>query len=326
MQSTRNKLIDYLHAHADDFISGQKLADELGVSRNAIWKHIKELKKDGYVIEAQPRKGYQIQQLPDKMSENTLKWGLDTEWLGKTIIHKPSTSSTQNIAHELAREGAPHGTIVIADRQTGGKGRMNRSFHSDSDEGIWMSLLIRPQILPYLAPQLTLLTATVLAEAIDTMFHIEAQIKWPNDVLIDEKKAAGILTEMHAEQDQIQYVVIGIGINVYQEQSDFHDDIQDKATSIGMHTNQTIDKQTLIQEILKTFECQYEAFLKSGFPEVKEKWEKYGFKIGEMISIKTMQKTWNATFLGISEDGALLTQVPGKEPERIYSAEIEWFT
>lgn len=326
MQSTRNRLIEYLHTHADNFISGQTLANDLGVSRNAVWKHIKELEKDGYVIEAQPRKGYRIQQVPDKMSENTLKWGLDTEWLGKTIIHKPSTASTQNIAHELAREGAPHGTIVIADRQTGGKGRMNRSFHSDSDAGIWMSLLIRPQILPYLAPQLTLLTATVLAEAIDTMFHIEAQIKWPNDVLIDEKKAAGILTEMHAEQDQIQYVVIGIGINVNQKQSDFHDDIQDKATSIGMHTNQTIDKQQLIQEILKIFECQYETFLKSGFPEVKEKWEKYGFKIGEMISIKTMHKTWIATFLGISEDGALLTQVPGKEPERIYSAEVEWFT
>lgn len=326
MQSTRNNLIELLYAHSNDYISGQKLADTLGISRNAIWKHMKELEKDGYEIEALPRKGYRILDTPNTMSENTLKWGLQTEWLGKTIVHKKSVDSTQHIAHELAREGAPHGTVVIADEQTSGKGRMNRTFYSQSDQGIWMSLLIRPHILPYLAPQLTLLTATVLAEAFDDMFGIQTQIKWPNDVLINEQKISGILTEMHAEQDQIQYVVIGIGINVFQKEADFHPNIQKKATSIHLHTNQTIDKHQLVQTILQTFEKQYESFVESGFPEVKEKWEKYGFKIGEMISIKTMKKSWNALFLGISEDGALITQVPGEQPERIYSAEIEWFT
>lgn len=326
MQSTRNQLIELLYAHTSDFISGQKLADQLGLSRNAIWKHMKELEKDGYEVEARPRKGYRIVQTPKKTSENTIKWGLDTDWLGKSIIHRSTVVSTQHIAHELAREGAPHGTVVIADKQTGGKGRMNRTFHSQSDDGVWMSLLIRPHILPYLAPQLTLLTATVLAEAIDSMFDIQTQIKWPNDVLINEKKVSGILTEMHAEQDQIQYVVIGIGINLFQQSIDFPEVIKSKATSIRMHTNEEIDKHLFIQSLLQTFEQQYTSFLQSGFPEVKEKWEKYGFKIGEMISIKTMKKTWSALFLGIAEDGALITQIPGEEPERIYSAEIEWFS
>ena len=326
MQSTRNKLIELLYTHPNDYMSGQKLADTLNISRNAIWKHMKELEKDGYEIEALPRKGYRILRTPKTMSENTLKWGLQTNWLGKTIVHKESVDSTQQIAHELAREGAPHGTVVIANEQTSGRGRMNRTFYSQSDQGIWMSLLIRPHILPYLAPQLTLLTATVLAEAIDEMFDIQTHIKWPNDVLINEQKISGILTEMHAEQDQIQYVVIGIGINVFQNEEDFHPDIKKKATSIHLHTDQTIEKHHLVQTILQTFEKQYESFVNSGFPEVKEKWEKYGFKIGEMISIKTMRKSWNALFLGISEDGALITQVPGEQPERIYSAEIEWFT
>lgn len=325
VQSTRNKLIELLYAHPKKFISGQILAEKLGLSRNAIWKHIKELEKDGYKIEAQPSKGYRIIQVPHDINANTLKWGLETDWLGKKIIHKASVSSTQSIAHNLAREGAPHGTVVIADEQTDGKGRMDRSFHSSAGKGIWMSILIRPQILPYLAPQITLLTATVLAETIENMVDVQTQIKWPNDVLIEEKKVSGILTEMQAEQDQIQYVIIGIGLNVFHQEKDFHKDIREKSTSIRLHTDHSIHMQSFIQTLLHTFEAEYESFIAKGFPPVKEKWEKYGFKIGQMISIQTMRRKWHALFLGIAADGALITQIPGEDPERIYSAEIEWF-
>src|SRR5690625_3387552 len=166
MPSTRRRLIELLQAKKHEFVSGQVLANKLNISRNAIWKHMKEIVEDGYNIEARQRLGYRILDVPDKLSENTLKWGLQTKWLGHHIVHKTSLPSTQTLAHQLAQKGAKHGTIVIADEQTDGRGRMERPWDSNSQDGIWLSIILKPQIPPYLAPQLTLLTATVLADLI----------------------------------------------------------------------------------------------------------------------------------------------------------------
>ncbi len=327
MQSTRNKLIDLLveGSKQEEFISGQLLSEKLNISRSAIWKHMNELKKDGYIIEGISRKGYKIISYPNKLSENTIKWGLETEWLGHHIIHKESVSSTQKLAHIAALDGAEHGTIVIADEQTGGKGRSDRSFHSKKDEGIWMSILLRPDILPYEAPQLTLLTATILAQVIDQYEGIQPQIKWPNDILINGKKIAGILTEMQAEQDKVLYVVIGIGINVNQKIESFPKDIQSRVTSLGIEKNGNIDMIKLIQNIIESFEEKFDLYLEHGFPNVKTTWEKYGFRINEQLEIKTSRETWLGKFLGIAEDGALLAERDSGVTEKIYSAEISWF-
>ncbi|MBM7598381.1 BirA family biotin operon repressor/biotin-[acetyl-CoA-carboxylase] ligase [Virgibacillus halotolerans] len=325
MESTRNKLIELLANNQDDYISGQVLSDKLKISRSGIWKHMKELEKDGYTIEGKSKKGYRILDYPDKLSENTLQWGLNTKWIGKTIIHKQSIPSTQIIAHQVALEGASHGTVVIADEQTMGKGRMNRHWHSGKGKGIWLSILVRPDILPYQAPQLTLLTATVLADVLRTCTTVAPLIKWPNDILINNKKTAGILTEMQAEQDRIQYVVIGIGLNVNQTKSDMPEDIGHRATSLQMETNKHWQLRELVQNILTTFENTYDSYMENGFPEIKDKWESFGFKIGESISIKTMRDKWDATFLGIAADGALLTKATDGTTKKLYSAEIDWF-
>lgn len=325
MQSTRNKLIQLLEDNKDGFISGQLLSEKLNVSRNSIWKQMKNLEKAGYKIEAKPKLGYRIVYYPDQLNEYTLQWGLDTSWLGKNIIHKEHISSTQIVAHQLAQEGAEHGTIVIADEQTTGKGRMGRHWHSSKDKGIWMSMILRPTILPYLAPQLTLLTATIIADVIHSHTKIKPHIKWPNDILINGKKVAGILTEMQAEQDRIQYVVIGIGLNVNQIKSDLPTDINTKATSIRIETGKRWLLKEVVQKLLITFEERFTNYLDTGFPDVKNKWEGYGFKIGEPIWIKTVKKRWQATFMGIAEDGALLTKTTQGGVEKIYSAEIEWF-
>jgi len=325
MESTRNKLIALLEENKDQYISGQKMSDQLNISRSAIWKHMKELEKDGYEIEGKSRKGYRIISFPDKLSENTLQWGLRTKWLGKTIVHREIIDSTQFLAHQLAREGAAHGTVIIADEQTKGKGRMNRAWHSAPGHGIWMSIILRPQLLPYLATQLTLLTATVLADVIAEHIELRPQIKWPNDILINGKKTVGILTEMQSEQDQIQYVVIGMGINVNQPTNELPNDISYKATSLNVESGKEWDIKEVIQYILQTFEKSYESYIENGFPEVKKKWESYGFKIGEMIDIKTMQNAWRSEFLGIAEDGALLATDPDGNETKLYSAEIAWF-
>jgi len=326
MESTRNRLITMLEQHTDRYISGQTLSEALHISRNAIWKHMKELEKDGYEIEAKPRKGYRIIKSPDKLSSNTIKWGLHTNWLGKTIIHKEKTESTQLIGHQAARENVPHGTVIIADEQTGGRGRMNRQWHSSKDKGMWISIILRPEMLPNHASQLTLLTATVLADVLQSLDNVNPLIKWPNDVLLHQKKIAGILTEMQAEQDRIQYILIGVGLNVNQSPSDFHPDLQVKATSLKIETGKNWSIKNIIQSFLTSFEASFDSYMANGFSPIKKKWESYGFKVNEKINIKTFHDEWEGKFLGIAEDGALLTESKSGEPLKLYSAEIDWFS
>ncbi|GIO28434.1 biotin--[acetyl-CoA-carboxylase] ligase [Ornithinibacillus bavariensis] len=325
MESTRSKLIKLLSLQDDNYISGQEISDKLKISRSAIWKHMKELEKDGYEIEAKRNKGYRILGSPNKVSENTIQWGLETNWLGKKVIHKASTPSTQIVAHQLAQEGAGHGTVVIADEQTAGKGRLSRDWYSAKNKGIWMSIILRPNILPYLAPQLTLLTATVLADVFQKKLQLAPKIKWPNDIILNDKKVSGILTEMQAEQDKINYVIIGFGINVNHEQKELPNTIINRATSLKIETGQAWEIIELIQRILATFEEKYEEYMSKGFPIVKQRWEQNGYRIGEKTKIKSFQSVDEAVIMGIADDGALLAKYQDGEVKKIYSAEIDWF-
>lgn len=326
VSSTRKRLIELLSNQENKYISGQQLSEDLSISRSAVWKQMNHLKKDGYGIEAVENKGYRIVQLPEKVSENTVAWGLDTTWLGHHIIHKQTVASTQRLAHEVALDHSPHGTVIIADEQTEAKGRVNRAWYSDKGTGMWMSFILRPAILPYMAPQLTLLTATVLAEVLDELTDVRPQIKWPNDILIQGKKVAGILTEMQAEQDKIVYVIIGVGMNVNQLQTDFPDDIKDKATSLRAESNKKVELNLLIQRFLEQFEKRYTAYIQEGFGGVKSSWENYGFRMNETLQITNGYQTWEGVFSGIAEDGALLAEKADGSLERVYSGEISWFT
>ncbi|HLQ95209.1 MAG TPA: biotin--[acetyl-CoA-carboxylase] ligase [Pseudogracilibacillus sp.] len=326
MSSTRKRLIDLLSKHEDQYISGQQLSEELSISRSAVWKQMNRLKQDGYEVEAVENKGYRIIDSPAKVSENTITWGLDTAWLGHRIIHKTTIPSTQRLAHEYALDGSPHGTVIIADEQTEGKGRISRAWHSKKGTGMWMSLILRPAILPYLAPQLTLLTATVLAEVLDGLTNVHPQIKWPNDILVQGKKTTGILTEMQAEQDQIVYVIIGVGMNVNQQIEDFPEDIKEKATSLRAETGEKVELNDLIQRFLELFEKRYTTYLHEGFDRVKSSWETYGFRLKETLQIANGNETWEGVFLGIAEDGALLAERADGSIEKVYSGEISWFS
>lgn len=324
MESTRGKLIELLAKEEDNFVSGQKLSEQLDISRPAVWKHMKELEKDGYEIEAAPRKGYRIVSYPDKVSMNTVQWGLSTSWLGQRLIHKASVTSTQLIAHQEAQAGAEHGTVIIADEQTKGRGRLNRSWHSYKGEGIWMSIILRPTFEPHRSPQITLLAATVLAEVFKTYVGIKPQIKWPNDLLTNGKKLAGILTELQAEEDRVNYIVLGMGINVNQPSSSFPEDIQRKASSLKIETGESLELTGLIKEILQTFEKRYNEFNEEGFRPIKLRWEAFGYRLGEMVPIQTYQKEWNGRIMGIEDDGALRVLDDKGQEQKLYSAEIQW--
>ncbi|WP_152654593.1 biotin--[acetyl-CoA-carboxylase] ligase [Oceanobacillus sp. CFH 90083] len=324
MESTRSKLIKLLSEKKDSYISGQALSEALGISRNAIWKHMKDLERDGYVIDAKRSQGYRIVSFPDKVSSNTIRWGLETKWLGHHIIHRERTSSTQLIGHKAARENAPDGTIIIAEEQTAGRGRMKKNWFSDK-EGLWTTLLLRPPIPPNKASELTLLTAVALRDALHQLTSIPIGIKWPNDLIIGDKKLCGILTEMQGEQDRIDYVLIGIGLNVNQDETSWDASIRDIATSLTIESGKKWDKKEVVQTMLKHFENTYELYLKNGFKSIKSQWEENAFKIGENIQIKTFHDAWTGRFLGISDEGALIAESPEGSPVTLYSAEITWF-
>lgn len=322
MASKRDKLIRLLSKNGEQYISGQELSEQLNISRTAIWKHINELKKDGYEFDSAPKKGYRLTRIPESYNESTIKWGLSTEWLGNVLYFKESIDSTQNMAHDLAKKHAPHGTVVIANEQTLGRGRLERPFESNKG-GIWMSVILRPQMAPHQAAQITLFTSVVIAEVLSTLTGLPLKVKWPNDLYMNDKKVCGILTEMNGELDSINYLIIGIGINVNQNEDQFSSNLRDKATSINIASNLTWNRAEIVQDILTALEKNYEQYMDTGFHTYKQKWSSMAYKMNEMITIQTPQKTYSAKLIGIDDNGALLIE-HGNETVPLYSGEIIW--
>ncbi|WP_018933733.1 biotin--[acetyl-CoA-carboxylase] ligase [Gracilibacillus lacisalsi] len=320
----RHELISILAEQEDRYISGQALSEKLDVSRTAIWKHINELKKDGYQFDSVPKKGYRLVSKPEQLNESTIKWGLETDWLGKRIDFRQELASTQDLAHALARKGAEHGTVVTTSKQLSGRGRMDRRWVSDHDGGIWMSIILRPSIPPHQASQMTLFVAVTLVETLERITGQKIQIKWPNDLFIDGRKISGILTEMQAELEAIQYLIIGFGINVNQLSTDFPEELKEKSTSLRIASGQEWNLREMIQDILQDFELAYQSYLQTGFEPIKAKWLKHAYKLKEKIHVKTNQEEYNATVNGITDDGALVVLKDNQDERVIYSAEITW--
>lgn len=324
MQShIRKQLLDAFANAGDDFISGQSIAEITGSSRTAVWKHIEALRKDGYTVEAIRRKGYRITGFPGKMSADSIRMALNGTTFGEHIYYFDSVDSTQKIANELASNGATEGTIVVADQQTGGRGRLARKWFSPENTGIWMSLIIKPNIPIYQAPQLTLLTAVAAAKAIEEQISIAPYIKWPNDLLLNNKKITGILTEMQAEADSIHSIIIGIGINVNQKKTDFPEELQEIASSLQIETGQIFAREAIISSFLRHFENLYMVYQKEGFAVVKELWESYAISVGRTITATTINEKIVGVALGITDQGVLLIKDEQGQIHNIYSADIE---
>lgn len=319
----RKKMLELFSKHKGEFISGQEMADYIGCSRTAVWKHIEELRKEGFELEAVRKKGYRINKAPERVTENEIRLGLKTKTLGREIYYYESLDSTQKIAHSLANEGAPEGTIVIADEQTMGKGRMSRIWHSPKYTGIWMSIILKPNIPIHKAPQLTLLAAVAVVQAMEDTTNVTPQIKWPNDVLINGKKVTGILTELQAEADRIHSVIIGMGINVNQSKEDFPEELQQKATSLMIETGEKQVRSSFVQTLLLKLETLYEMYLQKGFTPIKLLWESYAISIGKEITATTLQSVIRGQALGITDEGVLLVKDREGIVHSIYSADIE---
>ena len=324
MQSElRKQLLDAFTNAGESFLSGQYLAELTGCSRTAIWKHIEELRKEGFELEAVRKKGYRIIKTPEKVTADEVMLGLTTSFIGRNIHYEESVESTQTIAHRLASQGVVEGTVVIADEQRSGKGRMNRFWHSPKYTGIWMSLILKPNIPLTKAPQLTLLTAVAIVQAMEETTGMIPEIKWPNDILINGKKVTGILTELQAEADQIHSIIIGMGINVNQKKEDFPEELQDRASSLYIEKGEFISRASLIRSIFSHFEKLYLLYLEKGFFPIKLLWEGYAVSIGKILKARTLTDVIEGKAMGITDEGVLKIEDKSGNIHHVYSADIE---
>lgn len=314
-------VLEQLQKTEQDYLSGEQLSQHFNISRTAVWKHIKKLQAQGYEIKANSKLGYQLSFSPQPLDVERLKHVSLTQFQ-LNPIYKQQVESTQLDAKILAEQGAEEGTVVFAEQQLQGKGRLGRHWHSPYGKGIWMSFIMRPQVPLQFAPQLTLLMAVVLAETLSNNYHIPATIKWPNDVLIRGKKCSGILLESIAEEQRLNYVIAGIGINVNMSADDFPDELANLATSLRLETNTSIDRTDFLIQFYKTLDLFLTLYLSRGFEPIKEKWESYADGFGTLKLIKQGDAYFEAVPFKLDESGALWVRHKDGTEARLFAAEI----
>lgn len=307
---------------SDTYLSGQQICDQFQVSRTAVWKVMEQLKKEGYQIEAVRNKGYRLVDSPDVMSKAEIESLIETQWAGRQVVYYSQTDSTNTRAKEQGEKGAAHGTLVIADRQNAGKGRRGRAWESPEGTSIYMTILLRPEILPVKAPQMTLLMAIAATEGIREVTGLEARIKWPNDIVSPTgKKLCGILTEMSAEIDYINYVVIGIGVNVNQDA--FPQEIQERATSLLLEQGRKVRRSQLIAAIMKSFEKCYETFMETeDLSGLMDEYNSLLVNKGREVRVLEPGHEYEALALGISKTGELIVRMPDGQEKEIFAGEV----
>jgi BirA family biotin operon repressor/biotin-[acetyl-CoA-carboxylase] ligase len=314
----QEKILEFLKTR-HGYISGEELSSHLNISRQALWKHIQELREAGYEILAVPHLGYRLVSLPDRLFPFEISHNLHTKFIGRKICYFDALPSTMDIAMQLGLDGSAEGTVVIAETQTKGRGRLGRSWSSPKYKGIYISLVLRPKILPNASSILTLLAAVSVCEAIQEITTLEARIKWPNDILIHNKKLGGILTELNAEMDSVRFMVIGIGINVNNEQKT----IPEGATSLKEQKKENINRIALLQEILRKIEANYSLFQKrTGKESIIDKWRNYNITLGRKVKVACQSIHLEGEALDIDIDGGLLVRRDCGLVEKVMAGDV----
>jgi BirA family biotin operon repressor/biotin-[acetyl-CoA-carboxylase] ligase len=319
--AVRDQIVLHLEEAAGNWVSCESLGDKLGASRSTIVRNLSRLINDGYPIESSPREGYSLRGTSDLLAPRRIREGLETKAFGKgEIAYFTEIDSTNLKAKDLAARGAPEGTIVISEKQTKGRGRKTRNWFSPPRDGIYLSLILRPNIAPRHAPRITLLTAVSVAETLRSLIGLELAIKWPNDILVNGKKLAGILTEMSSEKGAIDYVVVGLGLNV--NTPIFPDDIKDTATSLLIETGKRFSRAELVRDYLKRHERYYEVFQSMGFEPIRERWKELTNIIGQQVTIAAIDSAYHGEVQDIDQDGALILKDKTGQVHRIIFGDV----
>ena len=314
----REKILEVILDNEKEFISGEELSKKLGISRTAIWKHIRILRSQGYNIESVNKKGYRLVDEPtDLLNPQNIYRNLKTKFIGKNVLHFETIDSTNDYAKKIGNE-LRDGSVIISEEQTKGKGRLGRVWESKAGEGIWMSIILKPNIIPNKAPFITLIAGASIVKALNIL-GVDAKIKWPNDITINNKKLSGILTELSAEIERVNYIVVGIGMNV--KDTDFEEELQDKASLYKENYN--VSRVDIVKEILCQFEKLYLDYIeKDDKKEVLDICRQYSAIINkEIYVIKNDQKEL-VDCIGINEEGNLIIKNKDGKLEEIMSGEV----
>lgn len=307
-------ILKLIEENKGNHISGESISQLLGVSRAAVWKYIEELRREGYGIEASSRKGYRLTHTPDVLNEYEIGKYLKTEALGRHIVCFDVTESTNDAAKRAGTEGAPHGTLFIAEKQTKGRGRLGRTWDSGYRKGIWMSLLLRPSISPEDVVVVTLAAAVAVVLGIRDVTGLCCGIKWPNDIIAEGKKLCGILTEMNSEMEKVNYLVIGAGINYSQEDLDFPPELRGHAVSLmTLLANNPVRNKTsrsiIVAEVLNRMEELYNMILSGETHRIIDLWKEYTITLGKRVRVISIKDEYMGVAMDITGRGGLLVNL-----------------
>ena len=320
--TTDAKILSALRENADG-ISGAQLAEELKISRAAVWARIEDLRKVGFEIEASPHFGYKIVAEPDALFADDLLARLGkTKVVGRDIRVFEQTASTNDVIEKLARDGVKEGVVVFAESQTKGRGRLGRKWISPAHKGLWFSILLRPDLRPQETTQLTVASATALRRAIQSETGLKPEIKWPNDILVGGKKVAGILTELSAELDKVRYVILGIGIDVNLDAGEFPAELKKIATSLKIEAGETISRAELATTILLELDKDYSRICSGKFAAVADEWEENCVTIGKNVTVQIGDRKIRGRAESLDDDGALLLRTEHGHLERITGGDV----
>ena len=321
-KSLDQRILELFREKKGGVVSGEELSSALGVSRTAVWKHIKTLKAIGYRFTAIPAQGYRLVSSPDILVPAEISSGLVTRRIGRRFICFRETESTNMVAFRMAEEGAEEGTVVVAEAQHLGKGRLGRRWESPPGVNLYCSLILRPPILPTQAAQLTFLSAVAVTRAITEMTLLQPVIKWPNDVLVGGGKVAGLLNEMSAETEKVNFIVLGIGININMRRDQFPNDLRHPATSLALETGREVSRLKFTRALLTALDDSYDAYLTSGYDTIREEWLSRFSMNGREVRVTFQNNSQAGMVMGIDDDGALLLRLHDGRVERVLAGDV----
>ncbi len=319
-----DEILKLLREHSPSFLSGEEMSHTLKVSRTAVWKRVKNLRASGYDIEAFRRLGYRLIRSPDLLTPSEIKPLLKTKWMGKVLHHFQTIPSTNTEAYQLALRGAPEGEIVIAESQEKGRGRLGRHWVSPPFLNLYLSVILRPDIPPPQASLITLMAAVAVAEGIERFSGLHPVIKWPNDILLKNRKVAGLLNEIHSETDRIHFVILGVGVNLNMDKKLFTKEIRSTATSLKMETGKTVSRKEFVPCLLEALEKWYTLFLRKGGKPVLEAWRERAQIRGKAVKVTSFGETLFGRAVDVDSEGRLILETEKGERKRIVAGDVDY--
>ncbi len=312
------KILKLFRKNPDDYLSGEDISKALNITRSAVWKHIEKLRLLGYGFDAVPHLGYRLRKIPDKLYSFEISPLLKTRVIGQDIRYYDTVTSTNTVGYDLAKKGAKEGTIIIAEKQTKGKGRLSREWVSPKGKGAYLSIILKPEITPFEAPLITLMSAVSVAQAIRKYALAQAFIKWPNDIIINDKKTAGILTEMEAESDSVKFLIVGIGVNLTAKEHD----LPKEATSVFLEAEHPVSRPEFVKVLMESFEENYFLFKDKGFSPIRTEWMNLSLTLGRRVKVVSMHQTIEGEAIDIDSDGALKLRLDSGFHEKIMAGDL----